>query len=163
VSHQFNTINAVGFLFGVKKMSRIIVFKENWEKGQGFSFGFDSFTNQLISCIFYTLWALIRCLVPSLSLSFSFLEITSDEILEPSASNGVVNNTEEKPPRPPVPIRVSSREKSVMPTGEVTSMEQLQNEYADIAKYKIFQLAGESLLVYHYRLLYVDKVWLWPK
>ena len=52
-------------------------------------------------------------------------------------------NGEEKPgnPPPPIPIRVSSRQ----PVPGILSMEQLQNEYADIARYKIFQLAGTNI------------------
>lgn len=45
----------------------------------------------------------------------------------------------EKPERPPIPIRVSSRS----PNNGILSLDQLEKEYADIARYKIFQLAGK--------------------
>ena len=56
------------------------------------------------------------------------------------------------PDKPPIPTRTSSRQESpvnvngLAPT--VITMEQLQRDYGDIAKYKIFQLAGTFLYMH---------------
>ncbi|XP_066928959.1 rho GTPase-activating protein 1-like [Clytia hemisphaerica] len=59
----------------------------------------------------------------------------------PTSPTSQPEESKEKPERPPVPIRVSSRQ----PDPNVLSVEQLEKEYADIARYKIFQLAGDDL------------------
>jgi len=47
---------------------------------------------------------------------------------------------------PAIPLRTSSRESPIVITTPVSkTMDELQKEYADIAKYKIFQLAGDDL------------------
>lgn len=69
------------------------------------------------------------------------LEMSEDNSLQESDKQ-----KEKKPERPPVPIRVSSRQGQTGVTGStgIISMEQLQKEYADIARFKIFQLAGSQ-------------------
>ena len=73
----------------------------------------------------------------------SLLEIAAgaDNSSQPTSptstdGGGSKDKVEEKPDRPPIPIRVSSRQP------EMPSVEQLEKEYVDIARYKIFQLAG---------------------
>lgn len=73
-------------------------------------------------------------------------ELTRDALAEIESDTPKSPPPRPPPPRPVIPPRTSSRQHSEEPpiNGPLT-MEQLQQAYEDIAKYKIFQLAGDDL------------------